>query len=153
MSGQGKKMKNLFGIVLGAAVVLNAASASAQSKDYFACLNSSNNKDDGYAKCYLEEAKRDVAEIDSFYQKLSSNPKFSAWNNGNGMFKGNFKDMLDTWVSYRNRYCSLYAQTYSQYDGSSPSYHQADCIMKMTRRHAEDMKALWQTSISKIDNN
>ncbi len=145
-------MKNILSAVLMSGLLLGAAGANAQSTDYYNCVNASNKQDDGYAKCYLEEAKRDVAKIDSYYQKLSSNPKFSTWNNGNGMFKGNFKNMLDTWISFRNRYCSLYAQTYSEYDGSSISFHQADCIMKLTKRHAEDMENLWQTSVSKIYN-
>ena len=143
-------MKKFLTASIATACILGASLAHAQSADYYTCVNSSNKQDDGYAKCYLEEAKRDVGKIDTYYQKLSSNPKFNSWNNGNGMFKGNFKDMLDTWISFRNRYCSLYAQTYSEYDGSSVSFHKAECIMQLTKRHAEDMENLWQTSVSKI---
>ena len=144
-------MKNMWAtLAVGIAIAISPDSY-AQTNDYYKCINSSNSQDDGYAKCYLDEAKRDVARIDEVYQKLSSDPKFSAWNNGNGMFKGNFKDMLDTWVSFRNRYCSLYAEIYSSYDGSSASFHQADCIMKMSKRHADDIEDLWKTSFSKIE--
>ncbi len=142
--------KILTSLTIGTMMIISNTSF-AQSNDYHKCINSSNGLDDGYAKCYLEEAKRDVARIDDVYQKLSSNPKFSTWNNGNGMFKGNFKNMLDTWINFRNSYCSLYAEIYSAYDGSSTSFHQADCIMKMTKRHADDMEDLWKTSFSKIE--
>ena len=145
-------MKKILSAVLMSAYVLGASGANAQSTDYYSCINASNKQDDDYVKCYLEEAKRDVAKTDTYYQKMSSNTKFSTWNNGNGMFKGNFKDMLDTWINFRNRYCSLFAQTYSEYDGSSVAYHQAECIMQLTKRHAEDMEGLWQTSVSKIYN-
>ena len=144
-------MKKTSALAIFTAVMMSSTNAISLSDDYYKCVNTSNKQDDGYAQCFLDEAKRDVATIDSMYQKLSSNPKFSAWNNGNGMFKGNFKDMLDTWISFRNRYCSLYAETYSQYDGSSKSYHQADCIMKLTQRHAQDMQDMWMTSVSEID--
>ena len=144
-------MKKLLTSLAFGATIITSTNVLAQSNDYYKCINSSNGMDDGYTKCYLDEAKRDVDRIDSVYQKLSSDARFSQWNNGNGMFKGNFKDMLDTWISFRNRYCSLYAEIYSKYDGSTSSFHQADCIMKMSKRHADDMEDLWKTSFSKIE--
>ena len=148
---QERNMKKTLAVLILGTSIFSSSLVYAQSNDYYKCINASNKQDDGYAKCYLEEAKRDVARIDDMYQKLSSDSKFIKWNDGNGMFKGNFKNMLDTWINYRNRYCSLYAEIYSAYDGSSYSFHQADCIMKMSRRHADDMEDLWKTSFSKIE--
>ena len=144
-------MKKTLAVLTISTTIMAATNVFAQTNDYYKCVNSSNNLDDGHAKCYVEETNRDVARIDAMYKRLSSDARFSKWNNGNGMFKGNFKDMLDTWVSYRNRYCSLYAEIYSAYDGSSYSFHQADCMMKMSRQHANEMEDLWQTSFSKIE--
>lgn len=144
-------MNKTLAILTISTTIMASTNVFAQTKDYYKCINASNGFDDGYAKCYMEETNRDTSRIDTMYKRLSSDTRFSKWNNGNGMFKGKFKDMQVAWINYRNHFCSLYAEIYSAYDGSSYSFHQADCMMKLGRQHANEMEDLWQTSFSKIE--
>ena len=70
-------MKKFLSAVLMSACVLGTAEAQAQSTEYYNCVNASNKQDDDYVKCYLEEAKRDVAKIDSYYQIMTVDPNYN----------------------------------------------------------------------------
>lgn len=124
---------------------------SARADDLSDCLNASNSLDSGYAKCYLDQAKRDMLRVNQYYKELADNRAFVKWNNGNKMFKGNFKDLLDAWVNYRNKYCSLYSEVYSQYDGSDVYFHQSKCLMDQTKLHADNLHDLIFTAASTIE--
>lgn len=147
-------MKKLLAAVALSTTILAASPVFAVDEnlaEMYECLKQSNNLDSGYAKCYLDQAKRDMAKLSQYYIELANNPKLDKWNNGNKMFKGNFKDLQDAWINSRNRYCSLYAETYSQYDGSDVYFHQSKCLMDITSEHERQMYGLLQTSVATFD--
>ena len=101
--------------------------------DYYNCLqNATGYSDDDKALCMSEEVKRVDRAITNLYQKIFLKvDRIQKWNNGNGMFRGNIKDMQDQFNGYRSRFCSFYATTMEIYSGSQ-AYLRNDCLMKVT---------------------
>lgn len=144
-------MKKNLGIFALAVLLLSSGAALAK-EPVFECTNNSDKSDEAYAKCYLEDAKRQLGGIKEKYDKLAANPLLQKWNNGNGMFKGNLKDLFESWVAYRNRYCSLYGVAFEHYNGESAAFHQADCIRDMTLKHNAQMEAIVGSVTSQMVN-
>ena len=88
--------------------------------DYYNCLQAASGySDDEKAICMSGEIKRLDRAISDLYQKTFLKvERIQKWNNGNGMFRGNIKDMQDQFNGYRSRFCSFYATTMQIYSGS-----------------------------------
>lgn len=104
--------------------------------DYYNCLQATTGyTDDEKALCMSEEVKRLDREITNLYQKIFLKvERIQKWNNGNGMFRGNLKDMQEQFNGYRSRFCSFYAVTMENYSGSQ-AYLRNDCMMEMTNEY------------------
>ena len=104
--------------------------------DYYNCLASTKGySDDEKAICMEGEIKRLDREINKLYQKtFLQEARIQKWNNGNGMFRGNIKDMQDEFNGYRSRFCSFYAVTMEIYSGSQ-AYLRNECLMKVTEEY------------------
>ena len=79
-------------------------------KEYIECTSKIiNGSPAGYIACLNKEMKRQHAYIEKFYRTLLKQDDFKKWNGGDTLTKGNFKDMNDQFVAFRDRLCSLYA--------------------------------------------
>ena len=136
---------------MGLAVMLLAAT-SLKAADVNDCINNSDKSDDAYSRCWLEEAKRLTAEIKDKYEILTKNKLANEWNKGNGMFKGNLKDTFDSWVAYRNRFCSLYGVAGNQETGETKAFHQAMCLVDQSKNHNAQLGALITTFSTQMIN-
>lgn len=107
-----------------------------EENDYNKCLQASKEfSDEETALCMSGEIKRLDQAIANLYQKTFIKVKrIEAWNNGNGMFRGNIKDMQDQFNGYRSRFCSFYATTMEIYSGSQ-MYLRNECMMKLTTEY------------------
>jgi len=103
--------------------------------EYTECYNQAND-DNQLALCMKAETARLLTEIQTIYLNISKNEQTAAWNNGNGLIKGNLKDLYDHWIAYRNRYCSLFVVASENTFGSS-SYDQERCLLNLTKDHYE----------------
>lgn len=143
--------KTLALLALGGAIFSTSTVYAADRSELYDCLNNANNQDAVLAKCYLEQAKKDMVKVNQYYKELSENPQLTKWNNGNKMFNGNFRDLLEAWTNYRNRYCSLEAQINADYSGGDVYYNQAKCLMEQTLLHSQNMLGLVQSSVATAD--
>lgn len=111
----------------------NTAQNERVENDYYNCLQAATGySDDEKALCMSEEVKRLDREITNLYQKTFLKvDRIQKWNNGNGMFRGNLKDMQDQFNGYRSRFCSFYATTMENYSGSQ-AYLRNECLMQIT---------------------
>lgn len=62
--------------------------------------------------CLKEESQRSIKNIKETLAQLLSSSVSGKWNNGPDIKNGNYRDMFDSWVAFRNRMCSL--TTYAQ---------------------------------------
>ena len=74
--------------------------------DYYNCLNATKGYgDEEKALCMEGEIKRLDRETSTLYQKVFLKiDRIQKWNNGNGMFRGNIKDMLEQFYDFRSRF-------------------------------------------------
>ena len=127
----------IYKLFLAAAITLYSFNVSAAEEkkmsDYDRCLQASTEfTDEETAICMSGEIKRLDKAIARLYQNTFLKvERINKWNNGNGMFRGNIKDMQDHFNAYRARYCSFYATTMQIYSGSQ-TYLRNDCMMKLT---------------------
>ncbi|MBO7556557.1 MAG: hypothetical protein J6T72_04100 [Alphaproteobacteria bacterium] len=68
-----------------------------------------NNSPAKHISCLNQEIKRQHGYIENFYRTLLKQQQFQEWNGGDTLAKGNFKDMNEQFVAFRDRLCSLYA--------------------------------------------
>ncbi len=123
---------------------LSAAPAEAEEEsDYNKCLQASKEfTDDETAICMSGEVKRLDKAIANLYQNTFLKvERIKKWNNGNGMFRGNIKDMQDHFNSYRSRFCSFYATTMEIYSGSQ-MYLRNECMMKLTTEYYQRLSQM-----------
>ena len=106
-------------------------------KEYDACYLKARD-DNEVALCMKAESARILKSIQDIYLELSRHSQTSEWNNGNGLIKGNLKDMYDNWLGYRNRYCSLFT-TASENTFGSQSFDKERCLLNLTQDHYELM--------------
>ncbi len=128
-------LKKMF---LSLALCTVAFSAGATSPEYEACFKAAQT-DNEVALCMKAENTRMLKDIQQVYLNLSKHEKTKSWNNGNGLVSGNLKDMYNSWLAYRNRYCSLY-QKASENTFGSDDFNRAKCLFDLNNDHLELMK-------------
>lgn len=70
---------------------------------YNTCIENKNKR----ADCLKEESERSIKSIKDYMATLMETPVTQKWNNGPDIKNGNFRDMFDSWLAFRNRMCSL----------------------------------------------
>lgn len=130
--------------------VMMAVSTAVRADVVDDCINNSDKSDDAYSRCWLDEAKRLGVEIKDKYEQLAANKLAAEWNKGNGMFKGNLKDMYDSWIAYRNRFCSLLGVAGHYETGESKAFHQALCLVNISKKHNQELSGLLSTFASQM---
>ena len=108
--------------------------------EYDACYEKAQD-DDQVALCMKAETARLLKDIQEVYLNVSKNEQTAAWNNGNGLLKGNLKDMYNHWMAYRDKYCSLFTKA-SENTFGSESFDFERCLLNMTEDHLELMRSV-----------
>lgn len=119
--------------------VLGAFSAMA-SEEYDACYEKARD-DTQVGLCMKAETARLLKQIQEVYVHVSQNEQTKGWNKGQGLQSGNLKDMYDSWLAYRNRYCSLFTVASANTFGST-QYNKERCLLNITNDHYEMMKTV-----------
>ena len=98
-----------------------------------------------YVECLNAEIARQNAAINWYYDAFLKYPEFKKWNNGNGMFRGNLKDMNDQYSAYRERLCSLNGlalyQTYGDLE-----YGRKDCVKDINEQFLRRLERMYNGS-------
>ncbi len=137
-------------------------------KDHFQCINDmllgraderddfiSEEHDEEYAKCIkdkkstdqclVNEFQRSSAKIKDLYKKFYASQYTSAWNNGADIGSGNYRDMFDSWVAYRNRLCSLSAFAYKNFPQRA-NITKNHCLQYLNREKLETLENMYNLS-------
>ena len=113
--------------------------------EYENCIQ--NNKND---VCIDEELQRSTREIKDYYKTFANDDMVGKWNNGDDLKSGNYRDMFDSWIAYRNRICSLAVWAYQGYYGPQ-SIRLNDCIQYYNREKLETLMNLIMVAHSTLD--
>lgn len=113
--------------------------------EYNDCIQKNTN-----AVCIDEELQRSTREIKDYYKTFANDEMVGKWNNGDGLKSGNYRDMFDSWIAYRNRICSLAVWAYQRYYGPQ-SIRLNDCIQYYNREKLETLMNLLTVSHSTLD--
>ena len=103
-------------------------------EQYTQCINENKPQQ----KCIDEEFQRSNEEIKNKYQEMFESEYLGKWNNGSTIEVGNYRDMLDSWVAYRNRICSLAVTAY-QAVAAKNEITLNECILTFNRYHTNTM--------------
>ncbi|MDR1026097.1 MAG: DUF1311 domain-containing protein [Lactobacillus sp.] len=129
-------------LILAATTIVSAAHAN----EYDDCMFKAGAiGDTAMAACYTEETKRIMQDIKSVYEDAAKDKKLAKWSGGVGMQSGNLRNMFETWLKYRNTYCSYYTVGNSEYLGTD-EHNNAYCVMTLTKKHLTDVKKVVITS-------
>lgn len=115
--------------------------------------------DDEYRECMLKkqndecinsELVRSTKEIKNLYNTLSHDEFVGKWNNGDDLKSGNYRDMYDSWIAYRNRMCSLAVWAYKRtYGDKAPDLN--ECLQFYNREMLETLNNLLASAHSSLD--
>lgn len=144
-----------YSVLAFAATTLFSAPISAQSltnsaASYEQCLDAAAGNNIKMTTCTVNEANRILKILEGKYEKMANSEQFKSWNQGAGMFNGNFKELYSSWLQYRDKYCSLYGYSMSPdvEQGNIVQLTGAECILELTKRQNKDMDVILQ-NISK----
>ncbi len=102
------------------------------------------------SKCLDEELKRSSKGIKNLYKTLLEDDFVGKWNNGPDLKNGNYRDMYDSWIAYRNRMCSLSVWAYQVgYGKSGVGLNQ--CLQFFNREKLETLQNLLMSASSALD--
>ncbi len=119
-----------------------------EQKEYNKCVeNIAGNTPREYINCLNPEIKRQTAAMNNFYTQILKLEEFKKWNNGNGMIRGNLKDMNDQFVAYRERVCSMYGMAYKDLLGDA-EFGRKKCTMEINDQMLRRLQDIYGTSIS-----
>lgn len=118
---------------------------SSHDAEYETCIKSNDN-----SACINEELKRSSQAIKDIYKSFINDEYVGKWNNGPSLKQGNYRDMYDSWIAYRNRICSLAIWAYKRkYGDAAPSLEQ--CLQMFNREKLEAMENLLTVAHSSLD--
>ena len=129
-------LKKIFAFLF----VMTMSAAAHATPEYDACYQNARD-DNEVALCKKAENTRLLKEVQQIYLNLSKQEPTKKWNNGNGLLSGNLKDMYNSWLAYRNRYCSLYVVA-SQNTFGGENFDRERCLLSFTNDHYELMKTV-----------
>ena len=102
------------------------------------------------SKCLEEELKRSTKQIKNLYKTASEDEMIGKWNNGSDLKNGNYRDMYDSWIAYRNRICSLSVWAYKKVYGDK-GVSLVQCLQFFNREKLETMENLLISAHSVLD--
>lgn len=101
-------------------------------------------------ECITEEMKRTSDNIKLQYKEFAKDPAVSGWNNSDDLESGNYRDMYDSWIAYRNRLCSLAVWAYRQNYGPQ-AITMNQCLQFYNREKFEALRNLISAAHSTLD--
>lgn len=104
----------------------------------------------GQKKCLDEELVRSGKEIKDYYKTFLEDEFVGKWNNGPDLKKGNYRDMYDSWIAYRNRMCSLAVWAYNSFYGQN-TMSLTNCLQFYNREKLETVENLLVVAHSTLD--
>ncbi len=141
----------MFKKFLAAAALSFIFSSQAVATPYGDCMEKATKvSEDAVVVCMNDETKNLMQQTKTEYEDILKNEDFAKWNNGNGMQKGNLRNMYDSFIGYREKYCSLFALSMVNYLGTE-KYNNAKCVMDMTREHLIQIRRFIQNANSTIN--
>ena len=93
--------------------------------------------------CLNDEINRSAQEVKDMYKTFITDPYVGKWNNGPNLQKGNYRDMYDSWLAYRNRICQLLSWSMDYALEKSDSARFDMCLIMFNRTQTEAMKNLY----------
>lgn len=139
--------KKFGGCCMAVSLLFSVAVQAAEVDD---CINNSNSSDEAYSPVLAGRSQAFEYGNQNKYEQLASNKLAAEWNKGNGMFKGNLKDMYDSWVAYRNRFCSLSGVAGHYETSESKAFHQSLCLVNLSKKHNQELDGLLSTFASQM---
>ena len=100
--------------------------------------------------CLKEEIERTNKQILQKFQQAYDSLMIGAWNNGPNLQTGNYRDMYDSWVAYRNRFCSLAVWAYKRFYGEK-SVSMNYCLESFNKEMSDYMQHILSASVSFLD--
>jgi len=100
--------------------------------------------------CIDDELVRSTQDIKNLYKTFLNDEYVGKWNNGPDLQTGNYRDMFDSWIAYRNRMCSLAVWAYNRYYGAN-SLNLNECLQFYNREKLETMQNLLVVAHSTLD--
>ena len=101
-------------------------------------------------ECWDAENDRATKRIKDLYKTLSKDEHVGQWNNGPDLQSGNYRDMFDSWIAYRNRICSLAAFAYQKSDAKH-KISLNGCVLFLNKEHVEILESLLVMANSALD--
>ena len=114
-------------------------------EEYEQCM-----KEKDTSKCLEDELKRSTKQIKNLYKTSSEDVMIGKWNNGPDLKNGNYRDMYDSWIAYRNRICSLSVWAYKKAYGNKGA-NLIQCLQFFNREKLEAMENLLLSAYSILD--
>lgn len=102
------------------------------------------------AQCIKEELQRTTKSIKNLYKTMSEDEELRKWNNGPDLKNGNFRDLYDSWIAYRNRMCSLSTWAYKVAYGDK-SMSNEYCLLFFNLEKIEALEGILISSHSALD--
>lgn len=113
--------------------------------EYSECMTKKQNEE-----CITEELKRSTQTIKNLYKTMVEDEFIGKWNNGPDLKNGNYRDMYDSWIAYRNRMCSLSVWAYEKgYGKNALSLNQ--CLQFFNREILETLQNILVGAHSSLD--
>ena len=101
-------------------------------------------------ECWNAENERATKRIKDLYNTLFEDEHVGQWNNSPSLKGGNYRDMFDSWIAYRNRICSLADFAYRQSDAPH-KISLSGCILFLNKEHVEILESLLVMANSAMD--
>ena len=114
-------------------------------EDYKNCI-----KDKDTSECLEDELRRSTKRIKNLYKTATEDDMIGKWNNGPDLKNGNYRDMYDSWIAYRNRMCSLSVWAYKKGYGTQGA-NLTQCLQFFNREKLETMENLLHSAHSELD--
>lgn len=107
-------------------------------------------KKNDFDTCVKDELERSSQNIKNLYKSFIEDEFVGKWNNGPSLKQGNYRDMYDSWIAYRNRLCSLAIWAYkNKYGDEAPKLEQ--CLQFFNGEKYEAMENLLTVAHSSLD--
>lgn len=114
-------------------------------EEYEQCM-----KEKDTSKCLEDELNRSTKQIKNLYKTAVEDEMIGKWNNGPDLKNGNYRDMYDSWIAYRNRMCSLSVWAYKKGYGNKGA-NLIQCLQFFNREKLETMEGLLRDAHSILD--
>ena len=117
-------------------------------EEYQACTKNKSKNDP--RNCQKEEMERTNEQIQQKFQEAYNSQFIGAWNNGPNLQNGNYRDMYDSWIAYRNRLCSLAVWAYKRAYGEK-SVSMNYCLESFNKSMLINMQNILTSSVTFLD--